>query len=604
MTAEALPSWTGFLYAELKVDRARWVRMASMTVCATLLTTVFLVFRVPLPAYGAYVAVMASQRDAATSITMSIGAIVAAMVAIAFSILLYLVDIDEPALRLPAMAVVMFGAMYLSRTPRVGPLLFLTGFVLVVTQTLVDQIPDVETLTHLLLWLALVIFFACITVALVELIAGRTPSALFADGLKERREYVAARFSAKAAYAPAISVRELFTQSARLGPAALRRLAAILQLEQIASLRSGRQTDLSWQFLASRLTSAGAATGGAADAGNTVTENNDALLYRAALEAADQLENPGADVGAPLPPLPNQSSHVQSLRFAFKATAAAMLCYIIYSALDWGGIRTSIITCFFVALSSTGETVHKLSLRLTGALIGGVLAGLSIVFLFPVMDDIGGFVVLFASVTLLCVWVATASPLIAYAGLQMTFAFYLGVLQDTGPTDDLTVLRDRLVGIVLGNVAMSLAFSTLWPVSTLASVNAVLARVAHRQARLLQVGRPVAAADIVATAADLEEASRLTALASFDLGLVQDRRTPSLSLIMPLSRMVAWSNGWLQCQPLAAPAPGAAGRVEAIAQYLEGRTDNILQSRVADTDAPMPLNLAIDVLEQETMHAH
>jgi len=44
--------------------------------------------------------------------------------------------------------------------------------------------------------------------------------------------------------------------------------------------------------------------------------------------------------------------------------------------------------------------------------------------------------------------------------------------------------------------------------------------------------------------------------------------------------------------------------VEAIAQYLEGRTDNILQSRVADTDAPMPLNLAIDVLEQETMHAH
>jgi multidrug resistance protein MdtO len=572
MTADALTGWTGFLRAELKVDRARWIRMASMTLCATLLATGFLIFRVPLAAYGTYVAVMAYQRDRATSITMSIGALASAVAAIAFCILLYLGDVDEPALRVPAMALIMFGAMYFSRAARVGPVLFLTGYILVVTQTLVDQIPDSEALTHLLLWLALIVFCACTLVPLVQSITGRKPSALLADGLKERMPRAAATASSMTRSVPTISIRELATQAARLGPQAVRSLAAVLQLEQIAAIRmDGEKILLGW----------------------------------AEIDVTRQLDHPEQDdVGTALPPLVNKPAQIQSMRFAFKATLAAMFCYILYSALDWNGIRTSIITCFFVALSSTGETVHKLSLRLSGALIGGALAGLSIVFVFPVIDDIGGFIVLFASVTLLCVWVATASPLIAYAGLQMTFAFYLGVLQDAGPTDDLTVLRDRLVGIVLGNVAMSLIFSTLWPVSTLASAKAVMARVAQRQARLLQVGRPVAAVDIVATATDLEEASRLAALASFDLGLTPDRRANRPALVMPLSRVVAWSNVWLRHADRTVPAPHAVSRLQAMAQQLEGQADATRQLTAIDPSTPEPLKSAIDALEQEMAHAH
>jgi multidrug resistance protein MdtO len=500
MFADDRQAWVGIVRSELRMDRARWVRMASMTGCATFLATVFLVFRVPLPAYGAYVVLMASQRDLISSITLSIGALAAATAGIAFSLLLYMVDVGEPALRVPAMAVVMFGAMYLSRTPKVGPIFFLGGFMLVVTQTLVDQIPNAEALTHLMLWLLLLVFCACTLVPLVELFVGRKPGLVFADGIRERAALVR----------PTISLRELATLASRLGPQALRRLAAAVQLEQVAAVRP----------------SAG----------------NDAVLDRAKQHFARQLDNPGDETGTPLPSSPVQRDHVAGVRFAFKATLAAMLCYVIYSGLDWSGIRTSIITCFFVALSSTGETIHKLGLRLSGALIGGVLAGVSIVFLFPVMDDIGGFVVLFASVTLLCTWVATSSPLLAYAGLQMAFAFYLGVLQDTGPTDDLTVLRDRLVGIVLGNLAMSLVFSTLWPVSTTAAAKAVLARIIGRQARLLEAAKTPAAADIVATAVDLEEGSRLSLLASFDVGETQSQEAAPRSVLAPLTQVVAWSN--------------------------------------------------------------
>ena len=58
-------------------------------------------------------------------------------------------------------------------------------------------------------------------------------------------------------------------------------------------------------------------------------------------------------------------------QFALKAMIAGMFCYIAYTAVDWFGIHTCIITCISVALGSAGATVHKSALRLTGCAIGG-----------------------------------------------------------------------------------------------------------------------------------------------------------------------------------------------------------------------------------------
>jgi multidrug resistance protein MdtO len=149
-------------------------------------------------------------------------------------------------------------------------------------------------------------------------------------------------------------------------------------------------------------------------------------------------------------------------------------------------MRTAIVTCFFVSLGSLGETVHKLTLRISGALIGGLLAGLCIVFVLPYCTDIGQLCLLIAVVSAGAAWIATSSEQLAYAGLQIAFAFFLGVLQDYSPATDLTVLRDRVAGIVLGNVVMTIVFSTLWPQSAATRVRSAVGQALRALATLVQ----------------------------------------------------------------------------------------------------------------------
>ena len=186
---------------------------------------------------------------------------------------------------------------------------------------------------------------------------------------------------------------------------------------------------------------------------------------------------------------------------------AVMVSYTIYTLLDWPGMRTAIVTCFFVALSSLGETVHKLVLRLSGALIGGLLAGVCIVFVLPQLTDIGQLCLLIAAVSLGAAWIATSSELLSYAGLQIAFAFFLGVLQGYAPATDLTVLRDRIAGIFLGNVVITVIFSSVWPESAQTAARAAIAAALRSIAAVL--GRPPAEVPQSAQAAQAAQAAHL-----------------------------------------------------------------------------------------------
>ena len=148
------------------------------------------------------------------------------------------------------------------------------------------------------------------------------------------------------------------------------------------------------------------------------------------------------------------------MRFALKTTFAAFACYFFYTSLDWFGIHTAMVTCYFVALGSVGETIHKLTLRIVGCLIGAGLGIATILFVMPYMTDIGHLALVVGAVSFFAAWIAVGSDRISYMGWQIALAFSLCTLNSFGPSYDLVTARDRIIGIVIGNLVMSVVFST------------------------------------------------------------------------------------------------------------------------------------------------
>ena len=159
-------------------------------------------------------------------------------------------------------------------------------------------------------------------------------------------------------------------------------------------------------------------------------------------------------------------SNSDHIKFGLKGCLAASLCYIIYTSLAWPGISTAVVTCILTALTTIGSSRQKQVLRVSGAIVGGVVVGIGAqVFILPYLDSIGGFTLLFIAVTIVAAWFATSSPRLSYFGVQLALAFFVINLQEFKMQTSLTVARDRVIGILLGLFMMWLVFDQLWSAS-------------------------------------------------------------------------------------------------------------------------------------------
>ena len=161
--------------------------------------------------------------------------------------------------------------------------------------------------------------------------------------------------------------------------------------------------------------------------------------------------------------VPDAFSNLDHLKFAVRGTLATMLAYVVYTAIDWPGLSTSIATCIITALSTIGASRQKQFLRIGGAIIGGFGFGMGAqIFVLPHLDSIAGFTVLFAIVTAIAAWIGTATSRLSYLGVQLALAFYLINLQEFAAQTSLTIARDRVLGVLLGLLCMRLVFDQLW----------------------------------------------------------------------------------------------------------------------------------------------
>ena len=159
---------------------------------------------------------------------------------------------------------------------------------------------------------------------------------------------------------------------------------------------------------------------------------------------------------------PGAITDPEILRFAMRASLAAICCYLFYWAVNWPGLSVALTTCIVTALSSAGASRQKQMLRFFGATIGGVFAFVAQILILPRVQSIGGFSLALAGAIFCSVWVFTASPRIAYAGRQMALSYELVHLTDPHYNVGLTQVRDRVFGIFLGLIAMWVIFDRLW----------------------------------------------------------------------------------------------------------------------------------------------
>lgn len=539
-------AFSNFLRIELELSSTRWRSMFRIASCTALVVAIAMTFQIPLPAYLAYLVFVTSQEDAASTLVTAAGGAIAATLAVSVSMLLYIFDASAPALRIPLLALSAFAGSFLSRTSVLGPIAFLSGYILVLSQTLIDDSPTTEPLTHSLLWLWIVIMLPIAITVLVNLLLGESPVALsrkratdlfgrmasylespFADNPQRLRDELLALGQLKnKAFLWDKKLKAFAQEDGRIIAILLEIQTIALSLPTTVSVYVRRSFGASLreageQFLRRRtspLTQAPVATYSA-----EVTSDQAACiaLHMALKDLHEETAGHHPKDVAPKKAarsflIPDAFSNRSHARFAIKVMIAALASYATYTLLDWPGIRTAVTTCFFVSLTTFGEGIHKFTLRASGAIIGGLLAGLCIVFVIPLLTDIGQLCALIAAVSMFAAWIGTSSEAISYAGLQIAFAFFLGVLQSYGPATDLTVLRDRIVGILIGNVWVTVVFASVWPVSAMNQARTVRDAVLGKLGRLLKKEGGSPLLEKMAICQDLSHAALLRARSAFE----------------------------------------------------------------------------------------
>lgn len=460
------------------------------------------IWQVPDLAVPALVTMALWQKDRVTNALAAIGINIIILFLLAFVYGLIRLTLDHSLWLIIVIALLSFGFFFLGSASKLKPVAYMLGLIIVYALIAIDQVPVGEIVTRAILYADLFLAVPGAVMVLLGLLICPSPKTLLTEGITERL-----KLSVSLLQNPDTTLLDRASCLLHTGASEMMRNVKMAKLEKIWSQQDlaclQQAANASVAVLALSLNAA--RSGATASAELLSTLNEMAVIFARGdyptniapltnLEKCAALHNLALLLPTFTTPItveaekseknsgffsPDAFSNPDHIRFAVKGTAAVMSSYLLFKMLDWPGIHTCIITCFIVALPTTGEMISKLNLRITGALIGGAIGILSIIWVMPHLDGITGFLILIFSVSLLAAWVKTGDQRIAYAGFQIGLAFYLTDLNGYGPTSDMTTARDRIVGIMIGNFITYAIFTSFWPASARDLVPAKLTALFH-----------------------------------------------------------------------------------------------------------------------------
>ncbi|MEB8082294.1 FUSC family protein [Klebsiella michiganensis] len=605
-----------FLTRELRDAPGRANYTLRLTLSCAVLIVLFMTLHIPFLAVALIVVFYVSQPNVLMIKLVSVVFVVTVSVALGGVLLIIKWTYDYPLIRLVASVILFFCAIYLMRVlGKLGLAFFVVALAVIYAQTFPSMTSQSEILVRLLLWLWVAINTAILVTLLVNACFQQAfPGYQFKARLVVMLRQTARRLSQPDDGTPPPTVteiagqfnqlRSLYQQAARATPeiaaspqAWQSLMAAALSCSHLtALLLPGDDHPDARRRIASQLNALADNLPAAAEVQPLIVPRdgaNSAILQEIAevlarLARGETIPLPQGEVEkAPLL-LPDAWSNPAYLHFALKTLLATLLCYAFYTAADWQGIHTIMLSCVIVAQPGLGATMQKTWLRIGGALLATLIALLLIVFVQPWTDSLSGLLAMTLPVFALAAWIAAGSERIAYAGIQIGFTFALAFLSWFGPLSNLTELCDRVIGILLGVLVSSIVHLYLWPDSEAPQLKARLAQL-YRQLAQTLAARDDEVQQVPLFAALTESETLINRVAAEPLGTYahpwpEAKSWPARATFRQAEEILRLSEGYrLYAAPEDTFLARCARRLEAYASDIDAQ-----QNTVERVQAPQP----------------
>ncbi|PCE34463.1 FUSC family protein [Burkholderia ubonensis] len=491
-----------FVGGEIRPYPGRMNVTLRCVLTSALVIVTSMALQVPLLALSLIVVFYVTQANVVVTRLIGTLFIIGSTAAVASAILVLKLTYDYPLLRILLASALFFISVYLMRVAKIGVVFFIVGLIVIYVQTFVDQTDQAELLVRAVLWVWVAVNYAiALTLVINTLFLPAEPVRQLEAAMCGQLDAIDASLAGLEHGTPAAGVPG--ARAVQVAALTLQKLLRFATMRD-AAYRKNQALHLARVATVSRLYAAtghlpaavAAVTGLAADvipalrdacrslgdairtstpyvapralaeltAGGlpgALAEMRDALLAFADRSAAPPDAESPAEKGRLL--VPDAFGNPVYAQFALKTLMAALFSYVFYIATDWQGIHTMMLSCLIVAQPSLGATAQRAALRIGGAAVGSVLALAMVVWVVPHLDGIVGLLLMALPVIALGAWVAAGSERISYAGIQIMFTFALALLEQFGPTTNLTEIRDRMVGILLGVAVSAVVHAFLWP---------------------------------------------------------------------------------------------------------------------------------------------
>lgn len=483
----------GFVRQELAPFPGRLNPVLRTLISSTLVIVISMTLQIPFLALSLIMVFFITQANAAVTRMVGMMFVIGIPLSTAIGALLLKYTFGYPLLRIVAASAIFCTCMFFLRVSRFSLAFFVLGFVTIYVQSLVDLMPDPEALLRTNLWVGAATLYAVVITLLVntfflpiepgkqlngvmQMQLARVQRHLQGNGSAQGRAPISPEDVEKAVLGlhkllRFSSMRDkcyvqygAYYQACITGVCRLLIAAANLPLDTAVSAREQSVLQDNLNALSRAIVSRQTFIPQHLDELSTEVP----ALYEmcCALMAVSRTEatpDPSRTLTKDPFMVADALSNPRYLKFVLKTVFATLLCYVFYNGVDWPGIHTIMLTSVITSLPNLGASSQKGVLRVSGCLIGAALSVLAMVFVVPHLETIFGLLVMSLSVVALSAWICAGSDKISYAGTQIIFCFALALLEDFGPVYDLTIIRDRLIGIVLGVVITTAIQTFIWP---------------------------------------------------------------------------------------------------------------------------------------------